>query len=100
MIFITLKLIVIKNISQFFNFAVFCFFFVYLLPSPSWSGPISTLGKYKLFCLVSVSSEAILTLLISFLFKKNGHKVVDVINVCRYCYLILSFVLTCFLNNG
>ena len=28
------------------------------------------------------------------------YKVLDVINVCFYCCLILLFVLTCFLNNG
>ena len=39
------------------------------------------LVKYKLFCFVSVLSDAIFTWLLRFF---NGRKVLDVINVCCY----------------
>ena len=56
------------------------------------------LVSYKLFCLFSVLSDAILTLLLSFVFK-NGHKFFDVNDVCCCC-LILPFVFVRFLNIG
>ena len=53
----------------------------------------------KLFCLFSVLFDAILTLLLSFVFH-NGHKFFDVINVCCCCCLILPLVFAHFLNIG
>ena len=59
-----------------------------------WTGPISFfLVNYILFC--SVLSDAILILLLIF-----GLEVLDLINICCYCHLILLLVLTCFLNNS
>ena len=60
MVFTTLKLIGFKNISQFSNTVFYCFLsncYRALL----WSNPISFPEKYKLLCLVSVLSDAILT---------------------------------------
>ena len=54
--------------------------------------------NYKLFCLFSVLFDAILTLLLSFVFW-YGHKFFDVINVCCCC-LILPFVFARFLNTA
>ena len=45
---------------------------------------ISFLVRYKMVFLVSVSSDVILALLMSFVYIKNGHKVSDVINGCCY----------------
>ena len=95
MVFITLKLIV-RNISEFNNLAVFVLFCCsYCNPALLWTGSISLLVKFNLWCSVSVLSDAILTLLG---FLKNGHKVLDVINVC-WCCLILLIVLSRFLIN-
>ena len=58
-----------------------------------WSHIFS--DELQVILLVSVLSDAILTLFLSFVFQ-NGHKFFDVIIVC--CYLILLFVLTRFLN--
>ena len=55
---------------------------------------MSFLVKYKLFCLVSVLSDALELVIMFFVIDK----VLDVINVC-YCCLIFLFVLTCFLGN-
>ena len=55
-------------------------------------------NELQFFLLVSDFSNAFLFLLISCFL--NGHKVLDVINVCCYCCLILLFVLTCFPYNG
>ena len=63
MVFITLKLTIKKIMSRFYKFEVF---FVYWLTSLIMGGPISFLVNYKLFCLVSILSDAILTLLICF----------------------------------
>ena len=73
-VFITFKLIVFKNIRQFFNYAVFGSFLSNCYRELSCRGSISFLVKYKLICLVSVLSDAILTLLISVFLKKKGHK--------------------------
>ena len=59
--------------------------------------PISFLVMYNSFCFGSVLFDAI-CFIISF--KKNEHKILDVIIVCCFCCLSLSFVLTCFLNDG
>ena len=62
--------------------------------------------KLKLFCLVSVLSDAFLTLLIGF-FSFDFFNIISLVflnffffNICCCCCLILSFVLICFLNNG
>ena len=82
MVFITLKLFS-ENIREFFNFTVFVLFLSNCYRGIIWTGPLSFLVQHKLFCLVSVLSEAILTVIRFFL---NGHKVLQVINVC--CCLI------------
>ena len=98
MVFITLKLVVFSKNSANFLTLKFLFFIVKLLPSfiMNWWITIFFLVNYKLFCLFSVLSDAILTLLWSFVFQ-NGYKFFDVINVC--C-LILPFVFVRFLNIG
>ena len=64
MVFITLKLIVFKKISEFFPTLLFMFFIVWVLfKSYYWLVPY--------LCLVSVLSENILTLLLSFVFKTD-----------------------------
>ena len=60
-----------------------------------WSHIFS--GEVRNLYFFSVSSAALLILLLKFCFFLNGHKVFDVINVC--C-LILLFVLTRFLYIG
>ena len=50
---------------------------------------MSFLRNHKLFCSVSVLSDAILTLI----------KILNVINVCFYGWLIWLLTLTCFVNN-
>ena len=68
MVFITVKLIVfLKKISEFFKFSVFVLYCL-IVTKPLWTGPISFLVNYKLFFLVSVLSDAILTSLLSFVF--------------------------------
>ena len=69
MVFITLKLIVSKIFDQFFNFAVVCSFLSNCYKALLWSISIPFLVKCKLFCLVSVLADIILTLLKRF-FKK------------------------------
>ena len=54
--------------------------------------------SYKLFCLFSVLSDAILTLSLSFVFIMDV-LFFDVINVCCCC-LVLPFVFARFLNIG
>ena len=56
---------------------------------------MSFLVKFKLFCLLLVLSDSISSLSVSFFLK--GHKVLDVINICCYCCLILLFVKLAFL---
>ena len=73
MAFIDLKTIVfIKIEANFLNML----FFVLLsncYRALLWSGHISFLVKYKFICLVSVLSDAVLILLITFFSEKNGH---------------------------
>ena len=70
MVFITLKLIVfLKIISEFFSFKVSVLFC--LIVAKLYYELVKNhffLVKYKLFCLFSVLSDAILTLLLSFVF--------------------------------
>ena len=63
MVFLTLNLIVFKNLSQF----VFSSFLSNCYRDFLLSSRISFLVKYELFCLVSSLSDAILSLLVSFL---------------------------------
>ena len=84
--------------SQFFNFQAVFFGDDY--PALLWSDHIPFIVK-KLFCLLSVSFDAILSLLIIVIkFCKEMDKVFDVNNVCCYCRFILLFVFTCFLINS
>ena len=72
MVVISSQLFVFKNSSKFFKFAVFCSCLIVTEPyyGVERSGPISFLVNYRLFCLASLLSDAVLTLLIKFLFKK------------------------------
>ena len=83
MVFLTLKLVVFKNISEFFN--LLFFFLSYCYRALSWGDLICFLLKYKLFCLVSVLSDAILTCRKIFCAKK-WTQISDLINVCWYCF--------------
>ena len=62
MFFLPLKLFVFKNISQIF----LCCFFLFCLIVTEPSYRMCFVVKYKLFYLVSVLSDAILSLLVSF----------------------------------
>ena len=78
------------GINGFFKKAIFLtsLFFFFLSTCNRalfWTGPISSLAKYKLFCSVSVLSDAILTFY--FLFLKKD-KIVNVINVCCCCLIL------------
>ena len=99
MVFFTLKLIVFfkKKFSEISNFKVSLLFcLIVTKPCYELENNRFYLVNYKLFCLFSVLSDAILTLLLNFVFL-NGHKFFDEINVCCCC-LILSFVFARFLN--
>ena len=73
---------------------------MYLLPSPTLDRSHIFSSELQVVLLVSVLSDAVLTLLIRFVFLKNGHSFLDAIIVCGYCCLILLSVLICFLNKG
>ena len=96
----------------FHHFEIICFIkisefckFVFVLYCPVLSNcdlyfslrrPTSFLMNLKLSCWISVLSDAILTLSLSFVFQ-NGQEICDLISFCCCC-LILLFVLTRFLN--
>ena len=89
----------LKKFSEFSNFKVSVLFC--LIVSKLFYELVNNrffLVNYRLFCLFSVLSDAILALLLRFVFY-NGHKFFDVINVCCCC-LFLPFVFARFLNIG
>ena len=97
MIFSTLRFVVFKNVSEFFNFTFFDLF-LNCYRTLAWTDFNRFLVKYKMFLYTSVLSDTILTILIQFFLK--GYKVLDVINICCCCCLTLLYVLNHFLNNG
>ena len=94
--FSTITKLIVKKNQRMFQLYIFCSLLSNCYQAFLMATPLSSLVYYKLFCLVSVLSDAILTLLLSFVFQ-NGHEVFDVINFCCCC-LILLFLLTRFLN--
>ena len=66
MVFITSKLIVLKKIERIFQIYCFCSLLSKCFQALLWTGPISFLVKCEFFCLLSVLSDAILSLLLSF----------------------------------
>ena len=68
MVFITLKLSVLKRISEFFSFTDFFLFFCLIVSEPFMDWSISFLVIYKLFYLVLGLSDGMLTLLLNFVF--------------------------------
>ena len=97
MVFLTLKLIVFKNISEFFLTLLFFFFLSNCNRALLWTGAITFLVKYKFFDLFLFYLMPS-WLCYYFFWKKLGHKFLDGINVC--CCLVLLLVLPRFLNNG
>ena len=90
MVFITLNLIVFEEYKPIFKIYSFCSFCLNFTEA--------YYGLVYLICLVSVLSDAILTMLLCFVFKMDK-KVLNVFNICCCC-LILLFVLTPFRNIG